>query len=149
MWEAKQSARVPGCAARQPLCCPRVKILVVHDDTSMLGLLKLHLEKAGYQVLLAQDGVAGRQLASSAAPNLILVDVDMPYWNGYGLFQRLKADPGTRHIPVVFLTADRQVEDGAPQLGAEACLKKPLKVDRLLEVVALFTIGAKPPKKVP
>ena len=70
----------------------------------------------------------------------------MPYCNGYGLFQRLKADPLTRHIPVVFLTADRQVQDGAPQLGADACLRKPLKVDRLLEVVALLTIGAKPPR---
>ena len=119
-----------------------VRILVVNDDTSTLGLLKQHLEKAGYQVLLAQDGVVAGELASSAAPNLILVDVDMPYWNGYGLFQRLKADPPTRHIPVVFLTADRQVQD----VGADACLRKPLKVDRLLEVVALLTIGAKPPR---
>ena len=123
-----------------------VRILVVNDDTSMLGLLEQHLEKAGHQVLLAEDGVVAGQLASSTAPNLILVDVDMPYWNGYGLFQRLKADPLTRHIPVVFLTADRQVQDGAPQLGADACLRKPLKVDRLLEVVALLTIGAKPPR---
>ena len=108
----------------------------------MRGVLKQHLEKAGYQVLLAADGVVGRELALSAAPSLILVDVDMPYWNGYGLFQRLKADPATRHIPVVFLTADKQAEDRTRQLGADACLGKPLKLDRFLKVVALFTTGA-------
>jgi CheY-like chemotaxis protein len=119
-----------------------LKILVIDDDTSMLGFLKLHLEKAGYQVLLAEDGIVGGQLAFNASPNLILVDVDMPYWNGYGLFQRLKADPVTRRIPVVFLTADRRVEESTPELGAEACLRKPLKRDRLLEVVARLTSGA-------
>ena len=67
-----------------------MKILVIDDDTSMLGFLQLHLEKAGYQVLLAEDGIVGGQLAFNASPNLILVDVDMPYWNGYGLFHALK-----------------------------------------------------------
>ena len=89
----------------------RLKVLVIDDDMSMLGLLKLRLEKAGYQVLLAENGIAAGQLALSAAPNLILVDVDMPYWNGYGLVQRLKADPVTRHIPMVFLTADQQMDE--------------------------------------
>ena len=92
----------------------RLKVLVIDDDMSMLGLLKLRLEKAGYQVLLAENGIAAGQLALSAAPNLILVDVDMPYWNGYGLVQRLKADPVTRHIPMVFLTADQQSDAKPP-----------------------------------
>ena len=120
----------------------RLKVLVIDDDLSTLGLLKPRLEKAGYQVLLAENGIAGGQLALSAAPNLILVDVDMPYWNGYGLVQRLKADPVTRHIPMVFLTADQQMEAGILQLGATACLRKPLKLDRLLKVVALFATEA-------
>lgn len=120
----------------------RLKVLVIDDDISMLGLVKLRLEKAGYQILLAENGVAARQLALSAAPNLILVDVDMPYWNGYGLVQRLKADPVTRHIPMVFLTADQQMDVGILQLGAAACLRKPLKLDRLLKVVALFATEA-------
>jgi two-component system cell cycle response regulator len=120
----------------------RLKVLVIDDDISMLGLLKLRLEKAGYQVLLAENGIAAGQLALSAAPNLILVDVDMPYWNGYGLVQRLKADPVTRHIPMVFLTADQQMDERILQLGADACLRKPLKLDRLLKVVALFATAA-------
>ena len=120
----------------------RVKILVIDDDTAMLGLLKTHLEKAGYEVLLAEDGIAGGHLVLKASPDLIVVDVHMPYLSGYELVQALKTDPKTRHIPVVFLTADKQVEKRSRTLGAEAYLKKPLDTSRLLEVVALFTVGA-------
>jgi CheY-like chemotaxis protein len=119
-----------------------VKILVIDDDTSMLGLLKTHLENAGYEVLLAEDGIAGGHLALKASPDLILVDVHMPYLSGYELVHALKTDPKTQHIPVVFLTADKQVEERSRKLGAEAYLKKPLNTSRLLEVVALFTVGA-------
>ena len=120
----------------------RAKILVVDDDPSTRGFLKLHLEKAGYAVWLAEDGKTAGGLASSGAPDVILVDVDMPYWSGYGFFQRVKAEAVTRHVPVVFLTADEQVEERAIQLGAAACLRKPLAVDRLLKIVGLLTTGA-------
>ena len=119
-----------------------VKILVIDDDTSMLAFLKLHLQKAGYVVLLAEDGIVGGRLALSASPDLILLDVQMPYLNGYELVEALKVDPATWDIPVVFLTADKHVEQRTRMLRAEAFLKKPIKVERLLEVVALFTTGA-------
>jgi DNA-binding response OmpR family regulator len=120
----------------------RAKILVVDDDTSMRNFLKLHLEKAGYVVLLAEDGKAGGELVLSASPNVILVNMDMPYWSGYGFFQRVKADAVTRNHPVVFLTADERVEERTLQLGAQACLRKPLRVDWLLKVVALLATDA-------
>lgn len=74
-----------------------VKILVIDDDTSMLAFLKLHLQKAGYVVLLAEDGIVGGRLALSASPDLILLDVQMPYLNGYELVEALKVDPAARH----------------------------------------------------
>jgi DNA-binding response OmpR family regulator len=119
-----------------------VKILVIDDDASMLTFLKLHLQKAGYVVLLAEDGIVGGRLALNASPDLILLDVEMPYLSGYQLAEALKEDPATWDIPVVFLTADKHVEERTRMLGAEAYLKKPVKVERLLEVVALFTSGA-------
>lgn len=119
----------------------RVRILVIDDDPSMLALVKRELEKAGYGVLLAEDGIVGGRLALNASPDLVLVDVDMPYLNGYELVEAMKADPATRHMPVVFLTADRHVEERTRQLKAEAYLKKPLNTDLLVEVVALFTNG--------
>jgi DNA-binding response OmpR family regulator len=108
----------------------------------MLALVKRELEKAGYGVLLAEDGIVGGRLALNASPDLVLVDVDMPYLNGYELVKAMKADPATRHMPVVFLTADRHVEERTRQLKAEAYLKKPLNTDLLVEVVALFANGA-------
>jgi DNA-binding response OmpR family regulator len=119
-----------------------IKILVIDDDTSMLAFLKLHLQKAGYVVLLAEDGIVGGRLALNGSPDLILLDVEMPYLSGYELAEALKVDPATWDIPVVFLTADKQVEERTRMLRAEAYLKKPVKLERLLEVVALFTTGA-------
>lgn len=109
----------------------------------MLALVKRQLENAGYAVLLAEDGIVGGHLALNAAPDLILVDVNMPYLTGYELVEALKGDSATWHIPVIFLTSDRHVEEHTRMLRAEAYLKKPLDTGRLLELVALFTIGDK------
>ena len=54
-------------------------------------------------------------------------------------FQAMKADPATKHIPVVFLTSDDDVEERSGKIGAEACLKKPVKADRLLALVGFLT----------
>jgi DNA-binding response OmpR family regulator len=118
------------------------KILVIDDDPSMLALLKRQLESAGYAVLLAEDGIVGGHLALNASPNLILVDVHMPYMSGYELVEALKTDSATWHIPVIFLSSDKHVEERTHVLRAEAYLEKPLDTGRLLELAALFTIGA-------
>ena len=120
----------------------RVRILVIDDDPSMRALVKRQLENAGYVVLLAEDGIVGGHLALSASPDLILVDADVPYLSGYELAEALKADPATWDIPVVCLTADKHVEERTRMLRAEACLKKPLKTDRLLDVFGMLTNGA-------
>ena len=104
--------------------------------------MKRQLENAGYAVLLAEDGIVGGRLALHASPDVILVDVDMPYLNGYELVEALKSDPATWDIPVIFVTSDKHVEERSRMLRAEAYIKKPLKVDRLLQIVALFTSGS-------
>lgn len=116
----------------------RSRILAIDDDPSLLELVRLHLENAGYEVLLAADGIDGGRLALSAAPDLVLVDVQMPWLSGYDLVEALKADPATRHIPVVFMTSDEAVDERSGKLGAEAYLRKPVNAERLLEVIALF-----------
>ena len=123
---------------------PRAKILVIDDDRSMLTLAKAQLENAGYAVLLAEDGIVGGHLALNASPSLILLDVEMPYLSGYELARCLKADPATWDIPVLFLTSDQDVEERTGSLGAQAYIRKPLNVNRLLDTVAFFTIDASP-----
>lgn len=117
---------------------PKHKILVVDDDESMRGLLTLHLSNAGYEVLAAEDAVVAGHMALEERPALMIVDVNMPYMDGYEFVAALKADEKTRDIPIVFLTSRSDVTDQARRLGASACLSKPVVVDRLLEVVDLF-----------
>jgi CheY-like chemotaxis protein len=116
----------------------RPAILVVDDEESMRALLKLHLSNAGYEVRVAEDAIVGGHLVVQEVPDVIIVDVEMPYMNGYEFVAALKSDPETRNIPVIFLTTDANVAEHARKLGAAAYLNKPVIADRLLEVVALF-----------
>ena len=106
----------------------------------MRYLLKLHLANHGFDVSLAEDAIVAGHLVLRDPPDLILLDVHMPYMNGYEFAAALKADELTRHIPVVFLTTDGAVAEQSDKLGAEAYLNKPVTVDRLLEVVGLFAL---------
>jgi CheY-like chemotaxis protein len=116
----------------------RGKVLVVDDEKSMRELLRLHLANEGYEVAVAEDAVVAGHLILQNKFDLVIVDVQMPYMNGYEFVGALKSDPETRDIPVVFLTTDDNVASQATKLGAAAYLKKPVMSDRLLEVVGLF-----------
>jgi CheY-like chemotaxis protein len=115
----------------------RPKILVVDDEKVMRELLTLHLRDAGYEVLAAEDPVAAGPLVLKEKPDLLIVDVHMPYMTGYEFVAALKSDPETRDIPVIFLSTDDDVADQARKLGAAAFLSKPVTVDKLLKAVAL------------
>lgn len=112
------------------------RVLVIDDDRSIRELLSLHLANCGYDVAVAEDAVVGGRLALAAKPQLIIIDVNMPYLDGPDFVAALKSDPLTSDIPVVFLTSDDDVADRAARLGAVAYLKKPIMADRLLDVVA-------------
>jgi two-component system, chemotaxis family, chemotaxis protein CheY len=114
------------------------RILVVDDDEFMRRLLQLHLTNHGFDVTLAEDAVVAGHLMLRDKPDLVIVDVHMPYMDGYEFVAAMKSDPATRDIPVVFLTTDDGVASHASRLGAAAYLQKPVMADRLLEVVALF-----------
>jgi twitching motility two-component system response regulator PilH len=118
---------------------PRAKVLVIDDDEFMRDLFRLHLSNAGYEVIVADDGIVGGHLALTSAPDLVLVDVQMPHMSGYELVDAMKADETTRHIPMIFVTSDDDVGERSGKLGAQAYLKKPVNSERLLELVALFT----------
>jgi CheY-like chemotaxis protein len=121
---------------------PRAKIAVIDDDRFIRYLLDLHLRKAGYEVFAAEDAVAAGRVILERAPDVIICDVDMPYMDGYEFVAALRADPATRHIPVIFLTVNKNVSERAKELGAGHLLK-PVMVDDLLQAVAQF---APPPR---
>lgn len=116
---------------------PKAKIAVIDDDRFIRYLLDLHLRKAGYEVFTAEDAVAAGRVVVERKPDVILCDVDMPFMDGYEFVSALRADPTTRHIPVIFLTVNKSVGDRAKQLGA-GHLVKPVMADELLRTVAQF-----------
>ena len=122
---------------------PKAKIAVIDDDRFIRYLLDLHLRKAGYEVFAAEDAVAGGKVVLECAPDVILCDVDMPFMDGYEFVSALRADPTTRHIPVIFLTVNQTVAESAKRLGA-GHLMKPVLADELLRTVAQFAAPAQP-----
>lgn len=112
------------------------RVLVIDDDSYIRELLSLHLANGGYDVATAEDAIVGGKLALAQKPQLIIVDANMPYMDGPEFVAALKSDPQTSDIPVVILTSDEDIADRAGHLGAFACLTKPIRADRLLEVVA-------------
>jgi CheY-like chemotaxis protein len=121
----------------QPQAAPKAKIAVIDDDRFIRYLLDLHLRKAGYAVFTAEDAVAAGRMILERSPDVILCDVDMPFMDGYEFVTALRADPVTRHIPVIFLTVNPSVGERAKQLGA-GHLMKPVMADELLRTVARF-----------
>jgi CheY-like chemotaxis protein len=111
------------------------RIVVIDDDEVMRMLLDMHLRNAGYEVFAAEDAVDGGHLVIRTLPDLIICDVDMPYLNGYDFVAALRTHDTTRDIPIVFLTSLEDRDGLTTRLGAVAHLTKPVRADRLLEVV--------------
>jgi twitching motility two-component system response regulator PilH len=113
------------------------RILIVDDSPSQLLGIQRIVEKLGHETLTAEDGAAGVELARSALPDLILMDVVMPNLNGFQATRTLSRDPATRDIPVVLVTTKDQDTDrmwGMRQ-GARAYLTKPFSEAELAEVI--------------
>jgi CheY-like chemotaxis protein len=103
------------------------RILVVDDDASVRMVLQLAFETTPYAVSTAEDGESALALARAEMPDLVLLDIGMPGLDGLEVCRRLKADPATRGIKVVLLTARVQERDREVGLaaGADGYLTKP------------------------
>jgi CheY-like chemotaxis protein len=112
-------------------------ILLVEDNEMNRDMLSRRLERKGFQVLIAVDGAEGVALAGSAAPDLILMDMDLPVLDGWEATRRLKAEPATRPIPVIALTAHAMSDDRDKALaaGCDDYDTKPVEFTRLLEKI--------------
>lgn len=106
---------------------PSPLVLVADDDPDILDLVRYRLERSGYEVAVARDGLQAVQLAGELSPSLAVLDVMMPSLNGFEVTRRLREDPATREIPVILLTARAQeadVQEGF-DAGADDYIRKP------------------------
>ena len=103
------------------------KILVVDDDLDTLKLVGLMLERQGYEITVASNGLLGLSKAATEMPDLILLDIMMPDIDGYEVTRRLRADPILAHIPVIMFTAKSMVDDKVAgfEVGVDDYLTKP------------------------
>jgi two-component system, sensor histidine kinase and response regulator len=109
-------------------------ILIVDDTPANLNVLSAILGKRGYRVRPAINGALALKAAQKAAPDLILLDVQMPGMDGYEVCRQLKGDPHTRDIPVVFISALDDVLDKveAFQAGGVDYITKPFQIEEVL-----------------
>jgi CheY-like chemotaxis protein len=104
-----------------------VKLLLVEDDPDVQLIARAALKRAGFTVSIASDGVAALDAIRADAPDVILLDWMMPGMEGPEVCERIKQDPATRHIPVIFMTARSQQSEIARglALGAAGYIVKP------------------------
>jgi DNA-binding response OmpR family regulator len=113
------------------------KILVIEDEASVRTNILEILQSGGFEVIIAEDGEAGVQLAQQHIPDLIICDIMMPGLDGYFVLTALREQPDTAMIPFVFLTAKTSREDlrQGMNLGADDYITKPFRRTELLEAV--------------
>src|SRR5579871_1682795 len=113
------------------------KILAVDDERHIVRLVQVNLERQGYEVVTAYDGKEALEKVASENPDLIVLDVMMPYMDGFEVLKTLKKDPTTRDIPVIMLTAkanDADVFQGYKS-GVDCYLTKPFNPLELLTFI--------------
>jgi len=112
------------------------KILLVEDDRNIAKSLRIRLEAAGYDALLAEDGLAAVNAAVKNRPDLVLLDISMPAGNGFTVAQRIQTTIQAP-TPIIFLTASKRPEfrRKAEELGAIGFFEKPFEADELLETI--------------
>jgi len=124
------------------------KILLVEDNEMNRDMLSRRLERRGYEVVIAVDGQQGVDLAQSARPDLILMDMSLPVIDGWEATRQLKAKPAMKATPIIALTAHAMSGDRekALEAGCDDYDTKPIELPRLLgKIEALLGARAKPP----
>jgi DNA-binding response OmpR family regulator len=115
------------------------KILVIDDEPEITDIIETFLEAAGYEVKSENSSMVGIERAKAFLPDLVLLDIMMPFMDGYDICTELKRDEKTKDIPVVFLTGkDARTDEGRSyRVGGVLYIKKPFSCERLLDIVRM------------
>ena len=117
-------------------------VLVVDDDPYVRETISIHLRNAGYDVRTSNNGIEAGYAVLRKRPDLIIMDVQMPYMDGFELLAALRGDDDTSNIPVMMLTSQDDWHERGRMLGANCFVTKPIFADKLLELVAIHMAPA-------
>jgi len=123
-----------------PVPSAKKVVLVADDDTSILRVVAMVLATKGIKTITAEDGEQAVEKATKNMPDAILLDIRMPKLDGFQVFEKLRADPVTAHIPVAFFTADKDFGDfrKAQEMGGLIYISKPFKPNTLVDSVQML-----------
>jgi CheY-like chemotaxis protein len=111
------------------------RILVADDNAAILDALKIMLEEAGYEVATTTDGATAIDM-KAPLPDLLLLDIWMSGVDGRDVCKLLKSAPATKHIPVIMVSATKDIEQITKDSGADGFISKPFQMEHLLATVA-------------
>jgi len=114
-------------------------LLIVEDDPDILKLLDATLTFRGYRVITAHNGREGLEAIQLKRPAIVIADIMMPKLDGFGLVHRIRINPETRDIPVVFITATyvtHEDREFALNIGATRFIQKPVDLEKFLATIA-------------
>jgi DNA-binding response OmpR family regulator len=121
----------------------KYRILVVEDNQENMDLLVYFLKPQGYEIITAQDGLSALKKVEENPPDIILLDIMLPKLDGYEVCERLKRSPDTKYIPIIMLTALKELKDKvrALEVGADDFLSKPFEnIELLARVKSLLRL---------
>lgn len=119
------------------------RILVIDDEPEITDIIATFLKEAGYEVETENSGMSALEKAKSFKPDLILLDIMMPFMDGYEVCEELKRIAQTKKTPIVFLTAkDAKSDEGRSfRSGGDMFIKKPFSCERLLDMVKMVLVS--------
>jgi len=123
-----------------PAVRAQATVMVVDDSLTVRKVSSRLLERAGYRVLTARDGVEALELLAEVVPDAMLVDIEMPRMDGFDLTRNIRGDARLARVPIVMITsrtADKH-QDFAREIGVDAYLGKPYQEEELLARLAEF-----------
>ena len=141
---AVAAGHIPAAAIAEVV--PEKVIVLADDSISVRKFVGRMLDKAGYRVKLASDGMEAYEIVSQGGCDLLITDLEMPRTNGYELIMHMRQDPTLRNIPVMVVTsrAGAKHRERAVAEGARGFLVKPVQEDQLLAEVAEMIGSARP-----
>lgn len=123
----------------------RRTVLLVDDNQTHQYSLGKHLEESGFEVMQAVTGSEALQMAFSHRPDAVLLDINLPDMSGFDVCEKLRNDPQTRSVPVIFHSATHDTQSARNQamdLGAVSFLSYPIRVEHLITVLkGAFLVG--------
>jgi CheY-like chemotaxis protein len=121
----------------------RARVLLVEDDNALRRYVEVTLQRAGYEVLSAVDGLEAMKLALTSAVDIVITDAMMPNLSGHELCRFLRNSPQLSHIPIILLSGMERKERGLEEEYADAVFSKPVSAEELMECVAELLLARK------